>query len=501
MKRVILLLLILLVIPGVSALSVTLDSPSTGNTTSQTTILFTCSATDTFTITSIALYTDTSGSWAQTSTHSGAETSYTFTVTAIPTGTYKWNCLVSNSNAESSFAVSNSTFTVSSLAFSGTIANQSFTEDSTSTAINLGDYFTGATYYTFSGNSSILISINSNALTFSSTNNWSGSENIIITAHDTTSTASSNTFAVSVTNVNDSPYFKTNFSNKTTNINTPFSYDMSTYFGDPDTNTTLNYSLSSTTHFTTTKSSNTFTLTPTTDWEGSTEIYIIATDGSLTANSNAFTITVSSSSTSPTIDSYTPETDPSTQTEETQTFTISASDPNGDTLTYVWSVNAITQDSTTNTMSYTPETDGTYEVKVTISDGTNEVSHTWTMIVGDLELTDSTSSIVTTLNNLPVCGNNIVEEGETCSTCLLDVRCEEGSICKEGVCQPQKTLTKSILILTIASLGIIIISILIYYFTTLKKTNKNQTSAFQYKPTNNQMAPPSDYSDFYKGKK
>jgi hypothetical protein len=35
---------------------------------------------------------------------------------------------------------------------------------------------------------------------------------------------------------------------------------------------------------------------------------------------------------------------------------------------------------------------------------------------------------------LPCCGNNIIEEGETCSSCPQDVKCPENEICSEGKC-------------------------------------------------------------------
>ncbi len=87
--------------------------------------------------------------------------------------------------------------------------------------------------------------------------------------------------------------------------------------------------------------------------------------------------------TPPSIDSYSPTTDPTINVGESQTFSITKSDPDGDPLTVRWYVDDVLKSQGSDSYTYTATTAGTFEVRVTVSDGTDTVSHTWTLTVNE----------------------------------------------------------------------------------------------------------------------
>lgn len=503
-KEAFILLTLILFLPPTVALSMSLNSPSSGNTTNMTSIIFSCTATEaTHTISSITLYMNTSSSpWAAVSTQSNTSTTANFLVSSLSPGTYIWNCLATNSNSETAVASSNYSLTISTLAFSGTIANYSSSEESTSSNLfDLDSYFTGASSYTFSGNSSANISIDSNnQFSIIPAPNFTGSQNITITGKYGSATVSSNEFLINITNVNDAPLRTANISDITLETNANSTLSMSSYFTDIDPSTNLSYSID-TDHITLSQNESTITLTPETDWEGTEEATITASDGSASVTSNVFSITVGGDNTAPTIASFSPDTDPNIEPGDTQDFSISVTDEEGDTLTITWYVNDEIQTETDESFSYTATEEGVFTIKVTISDGNAETTQSWTLTVGDIALSDiKVDSILTETTNSAICGNELIEEGETCSSCALDVSCASGEVCNEGLCEKKKSATKAILILAMGSIIILLAAFLIYYFTTLKKTGRKQDNTpFQYTPSG--AAPPTDYTDFYKSKK
>ncbi len=415
MKRGIIFVLILLLLPLISALSVTLDSPNSGNTTNTTTILFTCSVTEpTYTITSISLYTNTSGTYELKETHSGSELTYTFTLSSLTQGSYIWNCEATNSNSESAFASSNNTLTISTLSTS-TIPDQTINEDTTSTLFDLDTYFTGASRYTISGNSSVNLTIDSNnQVIVNPLANWSGTQNLTFIGHYNSQSISSNIVLLTITNINDPPYLISNISNQSITKNSNLTLNMNSYFSDPDTKTNLTYTVSTNSNIELSQNNNTIILTPTTDFEGEQSITISASDGTYSSTSNSFTITVDSQTNSTiSIISYTPTTDPSIFVEDSQSFSITTSS----TPTIItWYVNDIEQSTTEKIFTYIPTEGGVYTIKAVISDGTTEDSQTWTLTVSsELISEETTTSILQNSEQTSICGNGIEESDETCS--------------------------------------------------------------------------------------
>ncbi|MBI5797321.1 Ig-like domain-containing protein [Candidatus Woesearchaeota archaeon] len=496
MKKSLIVLILLIILPSVTALSITLNSPAAANTTNMTTIDFSCTAADsTYSISSIALYTNTSsGTWQAVSTMTNGSTTAIFRLSSLSAGSYIWNCFAINSNNDNASAASNNTISISSLAFTGAIADISLNEDSlSSNAFDLDSYFTGATSYTVSGNSSINISLDAgNQVSIISTANWTGKENITFIGHYASSTVPSNTVLITINNVNDPPYRIQNISNQNTAKNTAFILNMSSYFAD-DSN--LTYTITAE-HITAAQNSTSLSFTPAADYEGTTSAIVTASDGSYTATSNNFTITIGTAS-ALSITSSSPDSNPSISVGKTQDFSITAS---GSSLSYAWYIDDVNQNISTAAFSYTPDKEGLHTIKATATDGANTVEKTWTVTVGQAVIQSTeVSSILTSSEKTAVCGNNIVETGEDCATCTLDAACSSGSVCNKGICEQTANIGNALLILLSVTIIIILIGIAIYYFTILKKEKKTQ-NAFQYRPSGSQFGPPSDYTDFYNKK-
>jgi hypothetical protein len=406
---------------------------------------------------------------------------------------YLWNCLATFSNSSTATSTNN-TLTIHALSYSGTIPNQNVTEDSSLNAFDLDTYFTNAQRYTFSGNTSINLSINSsNYITIIPNANYSGTQNITIIGWFNNASVSSNSFLVNVSAVNDAPYQITTIPNQETLENISFSLDMSQYFNDIDS--ILNFTINSTS-FTTTKTSSLLTITPLIT--GSKQVTITASDSNLSVTSNTFTIEVTQTTNhEPSITAFSPESNPSLALGATQDFFITATDPDSDPLAYTWTLESSTV-SSIESYTFTAETEGTYTLTATASDGQFQATKTWTIIVGTPIISEpNVESILKDKSSNSICGNGIPESDETCSSCALDVICPANTVCINNSCQQKESAMKAIIILTLVTIGIIIIAILIYYFTSLR-TQKTQPKQFQYRSST--LNPPSDYTDFYKKK-
>jgi len=508
--------ILLLLVLVAAAPSTTLTSPSNGASETST-ITFTCSVSDTENISSFALYTDTGGTWSakytNTSSPSQRSVNYiTYEISSISDGSYNWNCFATNDLAETAWASSNYTFTVSSpsVSFGTAIANQTLTEDTPSTnAFDLDDHFTGATSYTTTGNSNINVTIDGdNQVTFTPGANWTGSENIKFTGTAGESSADSNYVNVSITAVNDAPHQTANFTNQSWNKNINETLTISAYFTDVDGDT-LNYTASSTSSITITIVDGVATLDPTEDWTGSETVAFTATDGTLSITGNTITLTVNDTTTSsnnaPTLDSYSPETDPTLAEGESQDFTVSYSDSDNDTVTATWYLDN-SETTTGDTYTFSTESSGVYTVRVDLSDGTDTTAKSWQVTVGSgtgysgISEDVETDSIITDGTETAVCGNGVEEEGENCLTCAVDVKCETGYNCEAGVCIEKKSPVKTIVIFLIILIVLIGGGIGAYYLFLLKKPPQQpqQKQPFQYKQGG--VQPPMDYTDFYNKK-
>ena len=385
MKRgiVITIFTILLISLVLAAPTVVLTAPIDGATESSSSVTFNCQGSS---ITeNITLYTDKSGTWQAEVTAIG-DTINT-AISGFTDGTYKWNCMAANLSEGNGWATANKTFTVSAgtsnpVEFNGPIPNQTWQEDNVNTdAFDLDTYFnyTDTVTYDYEGNSKITIAIDTNnVVTFTPDGNFSGSESVRFSAFNTSAYIYSNYITLNVTNVNDDPYLSTNIPNQTIDKNTEETITLSTYFSDPDGDT-LNYSVSSTTNLNITINGSIATITPNTDWTGTEDATFTATDGTESVDSNEVPITVGESTTTSgtlSIDTYSPTSDPTLSLGDEQDFTISHS--GGGTATwYLDNVEKVTG----NDYTFYGEEEGTFTVKVEVSDGTDTETHSWSIVV------------------------------------------------------------------------------------------------------------------------
>ena len=82
----------------------------------------------------------------------------------------------------------------------------------------------------------------------------------------------------------------------------------------------------------------------------------------------------------------------------TVTFTDGSSDDDDDTLTYLWDFGDETGNSTEQSPSYTYAANGSYTVKLTVNDSTDEASYEATVIVGNVAPTASFTYEATNLS-------------------------------------------------------------------------------------------------------
>lgn len=480
-----------------AAITVTLTAPDDASTSSSSTVAFTCSASDDTpgnTISSVHLYLDTTGTWAENKSVSGGlASSLALTavdVTGIPNGvSYIWSCKAVNNLAEEAFASPNRTFSVSVAGnvapqFSGTIPNQTFNEDATlSNAFDLDTYFSDSTAltYTASGNSQITVTIATDGqVSFSSTANWSGSELVRFTASDGSLTNTSNYINASVTAVNDAPYYTTiPTQNMTKNTNKTIT--LSTYFGDVEGNS-LTYNVSTApSHMNYTISGATVTLAPEPNWTGTTSITFSASDGTDTTNSNSVSLVVSAGNTSanrPPSVSCVGLSTMTMNTGETRTIRITKLDPDGDTLTVAWKVDGTTVEGETgDAYDFTTDTANTYTVTAAVSDGEETIECSKSIVVSAVEIYNSTSGadVASIINDqkgdVARCGDGTRQEGENCGNCPADVICKEGETCDKGLCAPKTSSSKVLMII-----GIIIAVILGGGFAAYKITTKKDAT-------------------------
>ncbi|MDD4878444.1 MAG: Ig-like domain-containing protein [Candidatus Nanoarchaeia archaeon] len=497
-KRYLLLIIaaLLLMPMAFAAITVTLTTPDDAYTSSSSTVAFTCSASDDTpgnTISSVHLYLDTTGTWAENKSVSGGSSSSldltAVDVEGIPNGvSYTWACKAVNNLLEEQFAAANRTFTVSvaeniAPQLAGTVPNQTFNEDATlSNAFDLDTYFTDSTAltYTAAGNTQITVSIATDGqVTFSSTNNWSGSELIQFTASDGSLTNTSNYINVSVTPVNDAPYYTTiPTQNMTKNTNKTIT--LSSYFGDVE-GTSLTYNVSSApSHMNYTISGATVTLAPEPNWTGTTSITFSASDGNATTNSNSVSLVVSAGNASNTTNRPPSLGCPTGWTSimagESKTFIITKSDPDGDTLTVTWKIGTeAISGETGDSYTFSKSEAGSYALKAIVSDGTEEKQCSWDITVAAVENYTSASGadidsiIAEQTEEVVRCGDGKIQEGEDCASCPSDVSCKVGEICSQGVCVPKKSSSSVLLVI-----GIIIAVILGGGFTAYKLTTRRK---------------------------
>ena len=243
---------------------------------------------------------------------------------------------------------------------------------------------------TASGNTNINVEITGFNVTFTATENWSGTENITFTINDNYSRAiASDNMNIIVDPVNDAPFvanaisdfsFDEDTTNSSINLNNVFD-DVDLDYGD-----ILTFSYSGNTNIGVSISNGIVTLTPAENWNGSETITFTATDNSGETASDEVVVTINPVNDAPTISNFVPEESSISLSEAaTISFEITAEDIDSD-LIYGWEINNENQNNETNTLNYNFGENGIYNVKCIVSDGEYQIEQNWVIT---LEIVDN----------------------------------------------------------------------------------------------------------------
>jgi large repetitive protein len=344
----------------------------------------------------------------------GALNTLTFTPSNNFNGTVSFNW---NGSDGTNYAASDANLTLTIGAendapvVSNPIANQSAVEDQPfSFAIPTGTFsdVDGDTLaYTFSGLPSWLTF---NAGTFSGTpaNGDVGAASITVTATDSAGASVTNTFNLSVGNVNDAPTVSNAIADQTATEDQTFTFAIPTgTFVDVDGDT-LSYSVSGMPSWLTFDAqTGTFSGTPANGDVGTASITVTATDGSGATVTDAFSIAVGNVNDAPTVSNAIAD---QTATEDDLfSFTLPANTfadvDSGDTLTYSatglpsW----LTFDAQTGTFNGTPANGdlGTASITVTAQDSSGTT------------VSDTFNIAVSNVNDAPTVANAIANQTAT----------------------------------------------------------------------------------------
>jgi len=506
MKRGIILIFMLILIPFVASMEVTLVSPSDSSVLTDvdsTTVTCKAVAAGIEELDNLTLYIENNESYTDTIPRTDAESNVEedFDISGLANATYTWNCLAVDNESVQTWFGSNYTFVVtfSTAApnnppnFSTTIPDLTWEEDVTNTEIDLNDYFNDSdgdplTFDVVDDPSSVSVSIDSNGtVSLVGNANWSGTDTVSFSASDGTATANSNSVSLNITPVNDAPLCKP-IPNQTWYQNMDSELNIGEYFSDIESSS-LTYSynfISSGDNINASIDSESLdvTLTPKEGWTGTGKITFTAMDeGNLSFTSNEVFLKVlesGSDNSPPVIDSYLPETNPTVSLGESQTFTITKSDSDGDTLTVAWYVDNVLQENDTgDSFTFNASTRNTFAIKVAVSDNEHSETHTWTLTVSSDSDSDSSvdtngtsgNEAIVPENATYVCGDNVCHEDETFSSCCKDCGCPDDFMCNNETnkCLREVKTTNRIMIILLAVVVLSLVGIGIYFYLKKKK--------------------------------
>tara|TARA_Y100000310_G_scaffold282433_2_gene303671 strand:- start:21017 stop:22837 length:1821 start_codon:yes stop_codon:yes gene_type:complete len=515
MKKGILIFIIILTLPYVLSLSVSLSSP----VVEESDVTLKCTVTDSGSegITQLDLYNDISGTYSLNQTNTSAVSSgseFSFEkIIGLSDATYNWNCHATNSSSDIFTASSNSSFTISSsnnapgIEAIGAITINEDTPFSIILSNNISDDSTSDTNLKFTytnGNPSIVdvsIDNSTNNLSFSPILNKNGESSINVIVWDSELAQNSSSFTLTITPINDEPTNKTSeiedqswFKNRNREIN------LKDYFIDPDGDS-LTYSASqpSKINIIIDNSTGEATLTPNKDYVGNQTTTFTAYDSnfsSFTSNTiNLIVKDVTGLNNAPTIDTKTPSSlTLELKPGEEQLFSITKSDIEGDTLTVRWYLGSQLV-SEENSYKFSSNNLGTYTIEVVVSDGTLTDSVEWLVSTRE-EFDQNETNFTVTTTKKAVCGNNVVDAGESCSSCPQDVTCNKGEVCIKNRCTSEKKSNTTIIIIVVSI--IVLIGIATAFYLYKKKQQDLGLEDEDKKTPKKELAPAADLEDFYK---
>ncbi|MCK6402817.1 MAG: putative Ig domain-containing protein, partial [Sphaerotilus natans subsp. sulfidivorans] len=295
------------------------------------------------------------------------------------------------------------------------IADQSATEDqSFSFQIPAGTFADVDAGDSLSYTTSTLpswLSFNAATRTFSGTpaNADVGSLTITVTAKDGSNAAASDSFVLTVTNVNDAPTVATPIADQSATEDQPFSFQLPAgTFADVDAGDSLSYTTSTLPSWLSfDAATRTFSGTPANADVGSLTITVTAKDGSNAAASDSFVLTVTNVNDAPTVAS--PIADQSATEDQPFSFQLPAGTfadvDAGDSLSYTTSTlpSWLSFNAATRTFSGTPANAdvGSLTITVAAKDGSNATA------------SDSFVLTVTNVNDAPTVATPIADQDAT----------------------------------------------------------------------------------------
>ena len=166
--------------------SVSLNSPQNAHATNNASVTFNCSASSSNNLTNITIYSNFSGSWASNSTTniSGTSNSSAFART-LSDGSYIWNCLAYDDTGNSSFAASNYTLTVDTIAPQITIASPANATYATNPQLNFSYSESNPSVCKYSLNNAANQTLASCSINGTTMTSSYGSNNVILYINDT----------------------------------------------------------------------------------------------------------------------------------------------------------------------------------------------------------------------------------------------------------------------------------------------------------------------------
>jgi hypothetical protein len=275
------------------------------------------------------------------------------------------------------------------------IADKTATEDTPFTlnvSANFSDIDVGDAL-TYSANglpAGLSINATTGIISGTPTNAAVGENNITVIATDSAGGVASATFKLTVNNTNDAPIVATTVNDYTATEDSPFSFNISNYFADPDVGDTLTFAATGLpTGVTIDSSTGVISGTPTNAAVGTRNITVTANDGKGGSVSDVFALTVINTNDAPVVASAIAN---KTATEDVA-FTLNIkpnfSDPDvGNVLTFFASglPDGLSLNSTTGVISGSPTNAavGTHTVTVIADDGNGEtVSTSFDIQVGN----------------------------------------------------------------------------------------------------------------------
>ena len=391
------------------------------------------------------------------------------------------------------------------------IPNLTWPEDTINDTLNLSMYFSDTekrNTFTYSASSAddIEVSINSNTgiATIKPAKNFSGVRELRFTASDGTLSNTSNYVMLNVTSANDPPTMTRKIENRTWVKNTQMTVKVNEYFEDVDKDKLTYTSVVAGRHVTVTMDPDGIaTLAPEKDFLGTDSVVFTVTDpAGLAASSNTVYLELIGDVDNklPTINSIDPaEKSISLNQGDAKTFTITKSDLENDNLNVKWYLNDALVAENADSYAFIGGSTGAYTIKVDVSDGLGMVSTSWQVNVAGAEV----------IQEIPKCGNGIVDAGEDCESCYLDVACLEGEQCINKLCTRTEKESNTAWIIGIIGIVVAISVVAAFWYMKKKKeelfgTAKSITIEPNKKTNVKGLggeSPAADISDFYYAKK